>query len=111
MRSYGSENKKGNKIVSKPEWGTKRTCHHCDAFFYDMKKDPIICPKCLTEYDEKALLAKREQLTASVDDRDIPLDDEDALEKDEFFLDTPNDLMEALEDLDDEYDARQNARL
>lgn len=32
--------------MAKPEWGTKRTCTHCGARFYDMNKRPIICPKC-----------------------------------------------------------------
>lgn len=32
--------------MSKPEWGTKRTCTHCGARFYDLNKRPIICPKC-----------------------------------------------------------------
>jgi len=32
--------------VSKPEWGQKRNCQGCGARFYDLKKDPIICPKC-----------------------------------------------------------------
>lgn len=30
----------------KPEWGTKRECTDCGARFYDMDKDPIVCPKC-----------------------------------------------------------------
>ncbi len=32
--------------MAKAEWGTKRTCPHCGAKFYDMMKSPIICPKC-----------------------------------------------------------------
>ena len=35
----------------KPAWGMKRTCQGCGAHFYDMQKDPIICPKCATVYD------------------------------------------------------------
>ena len=30
----------------KPEWGARRTCKKCNAAFYDLKKDPITCPKC-----------------------------------------------------------------
>lgn len=30
----------------KPEWGTKRLCRDCGASFYDMRRNPIICPKC-----------------------------------------------------------------
>jgi uncharacterized protein (TIGR02300 family) len=32
--------------VAKPGLGTKRLCPHCGAKFYDLDKDPIICPKC-----------------------------------------------------------------
>ena len=42
--------------MSKPEWGTKRTCQSCAAHFYDMRKDTIICPKCGATYDPEAVL-------------------------------------------------------
>jgi uncharacterized protein (TIGR02300 family) len=45
--------------VSKPEWGTKRTCQSCAAHFYDMRKDTIICPKCGATYDPEAVLKSR----------------------------------------------------
>ena len=32
--------------MSKPELGTKRLCAGCAAKFYDLMKDPIVCPKC-----------------------------------------------------------------
>jgi uncharacterized protein (TIGR02300 family) len=32
--------------VAKPEWGTKRLCTSCGARFYDLKRQPIECPKC-----------------------------------------------------------------
>ena len=38
----------------KPEWGTKRTCQSCGAPFYDMRRTPIVCPKCKTEFDPEA---------------------------------------------------------
>ena len=34
--------------MAKPELGTKRLCGSCGAKFYDLSKDPIICPKCHT---------------------------------------------------------------
>jgi uncharacterized protein (TIGR02300 family) len=36
--------------VAKPELGTKRLCGSCGAKFYDLSKDPIICPKCETVF-------------------------------------------------------------
>lgn len=37
--------------MAKPEWGTKRTCPHCGARFYDLRRETIVCPKCDTPYD------------------------------------------------------------
>ena len=34
--------------MAKPELGTKRLCGGCGAKFYDLSKDPIVCPKCHT---------------------------------------------------------------
>jgi uncharacterized protein (TIGR02300 family) len=38
----------GTGTVAKPELGTKRLCGNCGAKFYDLSKDPIVCPKCHT---------------------------------------------------------------
>ena len=32
----------------KKEWGTKRHCQSCGARFYDLGREPIVCPKCET---------------------------------------------------------------
>ena len=32
--------------MAKPELGLKRQCLHCGAKFYDLNRDPIVCPKC-----------------------------------------------------------------
>jgi len=37
--------------VAKPDLGTKRLCANCSAKFYDLNKDPILCPKCGTVYE------------------------------------------------------------
>ncbi|MFZ1413519.1 MAG: TIGR02300 family protein [Defluviicoccus sp.] len=37
--------------VAKPEWGMKRTCFDCGAKFYDLRRDPIICPNCSKVFD------------------------------------------------------------
>jgi uncharacterized protein (TIGR02300 family) len=37
--------------VAKPELGTKRLCGGCGAKFYDLNKDPIVCPKCATVFE------------------------------------------------------------
>ena len=35
----------------KTEWGTKRTCQNCEARFYDLQRNPIVCPKCETVFE------------------------------------------------------------
>jgi len=52
--------------VTKPEWGTKRTCQSCGAHFYDLRKDPIACPKCGTVYDPEAILKSRRRAPEKV---------------------------------------------
>src|SRR5262249_25650176 len=42
--------RQGSAIVAKPELGTKRLCAGCGAKFYDLNKDPIVCPKCSTVF-------------------------------------------------------------
>ena len=42
----------------KPELGTKRHCSGCGARFYDLNKDPIVCPKCHTVLELAAASAR-----------------------------------------------------
>jgi len=44
--------------VAKPELGTKRICASCGAKFYDLSRDPIVCPKCGTVYEVAAVPAR-----------------------------------------------------
>jgi uncharacterized protein (TIGR02300 family) len=36
--------------LANPALGTKRICTGCAAKFYDLGKDPIVCPSCDTVY-------------------------------------------------------------
>ncbi len=49
----------------KPEWGAKRICHNCGAPFYDLNRNPAVCPKCGTEYDPEAILKSRRSRVAA----------------------------------------------
>ena len=42
--------RKKEQGVAKPDWGTKHECQSCGARFYDLKRDPIVCPKCETVF-------------------------------------------------------------
>jgi uncharacterized protein (TIGR02300 family) len=45
--------------VSKAEWGTKRVCPNCGKLYYDMKKNPPVCPACKTPFDPENLMRSR----------------------------------------------------
>ena len=34
--------------MAKSELGTKRECPHCGSRYYDLDRDPIVCPACGT---------------------------------------------------------------
>ncbi|QFU17543.1 TIGR02300 family protein [Microvirga thermotolerans] len=41
--------------MAKPELGLKRQCMSCGAKFYDLNRDPAVCPKCGTAFQAAAL--------------------------------------------------------
>lgn len=53
--------------MSKPEWGIKRTCTTCAARFYDLNKDPIVCPKCGAENEKDVTKLRRSSKSARPD--------------------------------------------
>ncbi len=102
--------------MPKPEWGVKRTCPNCDERFYDLQKEPIVCPECGETYDVDAhgkVSATRERrapVKAAADEEDL-VDDEDvdADEEDEALLGDDEDDEEpaspTLSDEDEDEDA------
>ena len=107
--------------MSKPEWGTKRTCQSCGAHFYDLRKDTIICPKCGTTYDPEAVLKSRrgrvvEKLTPVKPVEPEPVEPEaeaeteEIAEGEEVIEDTSelgedeDDVSEVIEGVEDEKD-------
>lgn len=46
--------------MAKPEWGTKRVCGSCGTRFYDLHREPVVCPKCEAERPaDEAVKGKR----------------------------------------------------
>lgn len=74
--------------MPKPEWGVKRTCPNCDERFYDLQKEPIVCPECGETYDVDAhgkvsvTRERRAPVKARVVDEDL-VDDEDVVDDEE----------------------------
>jgi uncharacterized protein (TIGR02300 family) len=51
--------------VAKPELGTKRLCTNCSTKFYDLNKEPIVCPKCHTVMELATVAARARPETAA----------------------------------------------
>jgi uncharacterized protein (TIGR02300 family) len=50
--------------VVKAELGTKRTCPSCAARFYDLLKNPIVCPKCGANFVAASVLPSKGDMPA-----------------------------------------------
>lgn len=91
--------------MAKPEWGTKRICQSCSTPFYDLQRDPIVCPKCQTVFDPEAILKSRKLKGA--EEAEAPkkeaekADDELEVDEDDTMLDD-DDVLEDASDLEDE---------
>tara|TARA_Y100000589_G_scaffold134442_1_gene128542 strand:+ start:189 stop:566 length:378 start_codon:yes stop_codon:yes gene_type:complete len=86
------------------ERGVKRNCQACGAVFYDLLNDPIICPKCGSEYDPEAILKSRKtRLPAAEEEVKIEKEDAGVTEEDDIAgveLDDDEDVI--LPDVDDD---------
>jgi uncharacterized protein (TIGR02300 family) len=65
-------------IVAKANLGMKRVCPHCSARYYDLNRDPIMCPKCGGAYDpDAALKTRRTRAAPAVPEPDAEAGDEE----------------------------------
>jgi uncharacterized protein (TIGR02300 family) len=92
--------------MAKPELGAKHTCVSCGTRFFDLGKDPAICPKCATEQPAEQPRLKRQAplpeetkkpvkaVVVDPDDVDVEVADDDADE----------DILEDADDLEDDAD-------
>jgi len=91
--------------VAKPELGTKRLCGGCGAKFYDLSKDPIVCPKCHTVMALAALTARSRPEAAS---RPAPV----AARQEEIVVPETQDAeFVSLEDADAEAQGKKGAEV
>ncbi|MDD2794409.1 FYDLN acid domain-containing protein [Acidocella sp.] len=104
--------------MAKPELGSKHTCVSCGARFFDLGKEPAVCPKCATEQPAEQPRLKRaaplpeevkkviKPAAVNPDDVDVEVvddgDDEDILEDDD--LDDDADVLDADIDVQPESD-------
>jgi len=110
--------------VAKPELGLKRQCMSCGAKFYDLNRDPAVCPKCGTVFQAVALsraaapavaraaddeedveleaagpeMVSLDEVEADENEKDIPVDDDIDVGDD----DTDDTFLEDEEESDDD---------
>ena len=92
----------------KPELGTKRTCPSCAARFYDLMKNPIVCPKCQVSFIAATLLPSKGEMPAApppkprvlVVDDDVPVVGEVELVSLEDVEEPGDDETAGIEDVD-----------
>ena len=86
-----------SRPLAKPEWGTKRICPSCGTRYYDLMRDPVVCPKCSTPFDPEAFIkARRSRPTTPVEKELEPVG------ADEIDPDAEADDVEAAEEEEDE---------
>lgn len=54
--------------MAKPELGAKRQCQACGAKFFDLNRDPIVCPKCGSVF--QGATARAERATAKEEENE-----------------------------------------
>ncbi len=97
--------------MAKPELGNKRVCVSCAAKFFDLLKQPAVCPKCSTEQPAEQPRLKRAPGGNIPDDKRRPkpavvpglegAEVEVEVEDDE---DAEEDVLEDTSDLEDDAD-------
>ena len=103
--------------MHRPELGTKRTCQHCGARFYDLGREAIVCPKCGQEHSAEMFnrmkrarpgaeaaarsASKRdaEEAAATGDTDDVEVELEEAAEEEEAEFEDASELGEDEEDM------------
>ncbi|MCI4679422.1 TIGR02300 family protein [Rhodoblastus acidophilus] len=75
--------------MAKPELGSKRQCQNCGAKFFDLNRDPILCPKCGATFQPPAVSRSAARAAAAEDEETelpesaaemVPLEEADASE-------------------------------
>ena len=77
--------------MAKVDIGTKRVCPECDAKFYDLTRNPAICPMCQNSFDpaelDQTAVLPNAPLKPQSNTEDDPDEAEDAVEVDEDDID------------------------
>ena len=96
--------------MPKADWGTKRACPKCAKRFYDLNRDPIVCPCGDLTFDLASVLETykkpiKEAPQKTEDMAEInPILDSDDLESDPIILDDDDTGIELEDELLEEDD-------
>jgi uncharacterized protein (TIGR02300 family) len=91
--------------LAKPELGAKRQCQACGAKFFDLNKDPIVCPKCGTVFQGAAMRARPATKEHEEDIETVAPAGVDLVSLDEVEAGEEKVAETAVEDIDVEDDA------
>jgi uncharacterized protein (TIGR02300 family) len=81
--------------MPKAEWGVKRTCPNCETRFYDLQREPILCPECGTTFNMddhgkvSGMRERRVPVAVAEDDADPLVEDDEALVEDDETVEDP----------------------
>jgi len=89
--------------MTKPEWGTKRSCPKCGTRFYDLgKEDPVTCINCGTAWEPEPILKSKQPLPFDAPKPETKKDNDLAGDEDEDLELAPDEDEEP--SADDEVD-------
>jgi uncharacterized protein (TIGR02300 family) len=91
-------------MVAKPEWGSKRICPSCGARYYDLLREPVICPKCATPFDAEAFLKSRRSRPAPPVEKEL-----EPVGADEIDAEVETEEAEATEEEETEEEEEEEA--
>jgi uncharacterized protein (TIGR02300 family) len=84
-RSISRRSSRG-QTVAKPELGSKHQCHQCGTKFFDLNKNPVVCPKCgavqqvAAARSVRAIVPEKEEVEAEPGLEIVSLDEAEAAE-------------------------------
>ncbi|MEC8117756.1 MAG: TIGR02300 family protein [Pseudomonadota bacterium] len=91
--------------MAQSDLGIKRICQACGARYFDLNKQPIVCPACGTPFDPEAILRSRRARVVNDDKPAVVLKTEAEAEADD------GDEVDLEEEEKDEIDGDDDALL
>ena len=85
-----------------PKFGTKRVCEACGGKFYDLNKNPLVCPLCGHSFDLNAASTPVAPVAKAAPVQDPPEKDDDETSKDENEISLDDIVEEDGDGSDDE---------